>query len=161
MTGIAQTSVPTDLVLKVTLNVWIQCSWQIIFPSAWESHHRCLPTAEAGMQPKLPPGRLSQQGMWVPTTIRTKCHPKKMKNTKLERCPLCREGKETFFPHAEGTSLLQRQRGKGLSKPRASSALLRTSLQSIWCPNVPLQHQEGIQAGKTIPPPGYAAAVTE
>lgn len=31
LTGIAQKPVPTDLMLKVTLNVWIQGSWQIIF----------------------------------------------------------------------------------------------------------------------------------
>lgn len=77
MTGVARKSVPTDLVLKVTVNVWIQCSWQIIFPSAWESHRHSLPRADTGIQPKLPPGGLSQQELWVPTITRTECQQKK------------------------------------------------------------------------------------
>lgn len=89
-----------DLVLKVTLNVWIQRAWQIIFPSAWESHCCSLPTADAGMQPKLPPGRLSLQGMWCPLPLGPNTI-KKIKNIKIEWCPLCREGKETFPLRAE------------------------------------------------------------
>lgn len=33
-----------------------------------------------------------------------------------------------------------------LNKPRVSSALFRTSLQSTQCPNMLLQHQEGTRA---------------
>lgn len=50
-----QKSVPKDLALKVTLAAWTQGSWQIVFPAAWESHRRPLPTADVGMQPKPPP----------------------------------------------------------------------------------------------------------
>lgn len=127
--------------LKVTLNVWVQGSWQIIFPSAWESHHRTLPTADVGMQPKLPFGRLRRQGLRVPATIGIKCCQNPLKNTHR-----CRKGKETVFLPAE----VHHCSGGSEARGWVSSALLRISPQSMWCPNVRLQHQEGMRAGKMI-----------
>ena len=157
MTGIAQKSVPTDVVLKVTLSVWMQRSWQIIFPSAWESHRRSPPTADAGMQPKLPPSRLSQQGLWVPALIGTKCRQKKLKIENLSGAHCAgKEKKPSPGVQRYTTDAAAARRGAELAL-----GLLGTSPQSSWCPHALLQHREGIQAGKTIPLPGYAAAVTE
>lgn len=58
------------------------------------------PNSWRGDAAKLLTGRLSQQGLWLPTTIRTKCY-KKIKHWRLVWCSLCREGKNCFFQCAE------------------------------------------------------------
>lgn len=61
-----------------------------------------FPTAHTEMRPKLLTGRLSQQDLWVPTTVRTKCYKKELK---IKTCVVLtvqgREKNWVFFQWAE------------------------------------------------------------